>query len=219
MKLYGMLLFGLILIPLLYALGVLWYRPSFQKEENQNRRPLRTPVEWVAVAAAELAFLRIWYTVGRETDCGLQFQLLMVMLAGMLLFCMTDLWERIVPNALLGIFVLVFFCLVGLSFVRDSDKTSWILYSVVLGFLFSLLTFGLGYILSRKNMGAGDVKLALLMGLYLTGEYVVGAILYGCMAAAIFSIVQMLRKKLSRKDILPFVPFLYIGVILRYLIG
>lgn len=82
-----------------------------------------------------------------------------------------------------------------------------------------MISFGLGYLLSHKNMGAGDVKLVLVMGLYLTGEYVVGAVLYGCIVGAIFSAVQLARKKLSRKDAIPFVPFLYIGLIIRYLIG
>ena len=68
-------------------------------------------------------------------------------------------------------------------------------------------------------MGAGDVKLSLLMGLYLSVEYVVGAIVYGCLVGAVYSIVQLLRKKLSRKDMIPFVPFLYAGLIIRYLIG
>ena len=68
-------------------------------------------------------------------------------------------------------------------------------------------------------MGAGDVKLALVMGLYLTGEYVVGAVFYGCIASAAYSLVQLARKKLSRKDTIPFVPFLYLGLIIRYLVG
>ena len=90
--------------------------------------------------------------------------------------------------------------------------------SIVLGLLFCMISFGLGYLLSRGSMGAGDVKLSFVMGLYLTGEYVVGAVFYGCVAGAVFAVVQLLRRKLSRKDTIPFVPFLYLGLIIRYLI-
>ena len=91
--------------------------------------------------------------------------------------------------------------------------------SVVLGVVFCALCFGIGYLLSKRTMGAGDVKLSLLMGLYLTGEYVVGAIVYGCLVGAIYSLIQLARKKVTRKDAIPFVPFLYAGLIIRYFIG
>ena len=41
----------------------------------------------------------------------------------------------------------------------------------------------------------------------------------GCIASAAYSLVQLARKKLSRKDTIPFVPFLYLGLIIRYLVG
>ena len=94
-----------------------------------------------------------------------------------------------------------------------------LLPSVLLGVVFCMLSFGIVFMLGRGSMGAGDMKLSLVMGLLLTGEYVVGAVLYGCLAAAVFSIVQMLRKKLTRRDRIPFVPFLYVGLVLRYLAG
>ena len=93
------------------------------------------------------------------------------------------------------------------------------LASMIIGFIFCVVSFGLSYILSRGSLGSGDVKLAVLLGIFLTGEYVVGTIFYGCIMSALFSIVQLYRKKLTRKDAIPFVPFLYIGLIITYLVG
>ena len=63
-----------------------------------------------------------------------------------------------------------------------------------------------------------DVKLSLIMGIYLTGRDIPGAVFYGCLIAAGYSIIQLIRKKITRKDRLPFVPFLYMGVVVRYLL-
>lgn len=57
------------------------------------------------------------------------------------------------------------------------------------------------------------------MGLCLPAGYVTAAILYGCLAAAVVSIALLLMKKITRKDFIPFVPFLYAGLIIRYLMG
>ena len=107
----------------------------------------------------------------------------------------------------------------NIFFGHGMDRLLETLPSVVLGVIFCALCFGAGYVLSRKAMGAGDVKLSLVMGLYLTGAYVVGAIVYGCLAGAAYSITQLLRKKVTRKDSIPFVPFLYTGLIIRLLVG
>lgn len=219
MKQYFILIAGMILIPLLYAGGILGYRSHFQKEENQKRKPLQTVPEWLAVVAAEVGFFGIWLTEGRESNFGILFWLLTVILVGVQIFCMTDYWERVVPNRILLILLWIFLCIIGIQGIHDMEQIIKLIPSFLLGVLFCLLLFGFGYLLSRGNIGAGDIKLALVMGLYLTGEYVVGAIFYGCLSASVFSVVQMLRKKLSRKDTIPFVPFLYVGLIIRYLMG
>lgn len=210
---------GVLLLPVLYSALILWYRPYFEKEENQKRKPLASIHEKMVLLVSEAALLRLWYAMGMKGFEDLRFTLLYLILAGMTVFCMTDVWERIVPNKILLILLFFFVIASGIHGILNLDSLAELLPSVVLGVLFCALCFGLGYLFSRKTMGAGDIKLSLLMGLYLTGEYVVGAVLYSCLAGAVYSIVQLARKKLSRKDMIPFVPFLYIGVIIRYLIG
>lgn len=219
MAAYITLALGMILMPCLYWGAMMWYRASFQKAENRLRRPLCSVPEVAAMALAELALVRIWWSLGKCTGTNTTFQMLFCMLAGMTFFCMTDYWEQIVPNRMLLILLLLYGILLGWQGVRDLDALLWRLPSIVLGLLFCMLSFGLGYLISHGSMGAGDVKLALVMGLYLTGEYVVGAVLYGCIAGAVFSLVQLARKKLTRKDAIPFVPFLFLGLVIRYLVG
>lgn len=219
MKEYMLLAAGMVLLPLIYWVTVMVYRPAFQEDKNRQRRPLCSPPEIAVTACAEAALIGIWRSGVFSAGSSMRFQLLFVMLAAMTVICMTDLWERVVPNSILLILLFLFVIIIGLQGVKDMDVVLKALPSILLGFLFCALSFGLCYLISKRNMGAGDVKLALVMGLYLTGEYVVGAVLYGCIAAAVFSIVQLIRKRVSRKDTLPFVPFLYIGLVISYLAG
>ena len=124
-----------------------------------------------------------------------------------------------VPNRILLVLTAVLILIVGGFSIADMNQVLKELPYLILGFLFCLIAFGMGYVLGRGSMGAGDVKLSLLMGFFLTSEYVVGAVLYGCIISAVYSLVQILRKKLSRKDTLPFVPFLYVGMIIRLMMG
>ena len=219
MEAYITLAAGVILLPCIYWGAMAWYQPSFQEQKNRSRRILRSLPEAAAVLAAEAAFVRIWQQRGGCTASDMRFQLLYLMLAGMTFFCMTDYWERVVPNSMLLLLLCVFIVVLGLQGVRNADVLWKAVPSIVLGFVFCVISFGFGYLLSHGNMGVGDVKLVLVMGLYLTGEYVVGAVLYGCIAGALYSVLQLVRRKLSRKDEIPFVPFLYIGVLIKYIVG
>lgn len=210
---------GMVLMPCIYCGVILWYRSSFQKEENKGRVPFRTLPEAAVMILAEAALVRVWWSLGKCTASDMMFRLLAVMLTAMTIFCMTDYWEQVVPNRILLALVLLFVIILGAQHMRDAGAVSGKIPAIVMGLLFTMLSFGLGYLISRRGMGAGDVKLAMVMGLYLTGEYVVGAVFYGCILGAVFSIVQLVRGKLSRKDAIPFVPFLYLGMIIRYLVG
>lgn len=219
MEVYISLAAGMILMPLIYWGAMMIYRMSFREEKNRERVPLHSVFEIIVLLSAEAAIIGIWRAEVWNHSSPMMFQLLFVVLTGMTVFCMTDYWERVVPNRLLLILLFLFFIIVGIQGVRDMEVVLDVVPSILMGFLFCGISFGLGYLLSHKNMGAGDVKLALVMGLYLTGKYVVGAILYGCIAAAVFSVIQLARKKLKRKDTIPFVPFLYLGLVIRCLAG
>lgn len=219
MKDYIILAVMLIGLPLLYIVILQWQKPYFEFEQNRNRKFLLTVPEIVTVLFGECAVLKIWYEYHGDLLDGYLFGLLYTALVVMTILCMTDLWERIVPNRVLLIFLLFGFLETGFQAVKDIDVVIKMLPSMILGFLFCLISFGLVYLFSRGSLGSGDVKLSLLLGLILTGEYVVGTVFYGCLISALFSVFQLLRKKLTRKDEIPFVPFLYIGLIITYFVG
>lgn len=213
-------LIGSMLILFAGYIGLLaWYRPEFESEKNKRLKLLKTKEQIFILLFSEIAILRIWWSMGRPVIWDLEYSLLLIILVAMSFFATTDLLEQIVPNKILALFALLFIIRAGYEAAYNMENMLAVIPTILLGLIFCAITFGVGYLLSKKSMGAGDVKLSLLMGLYLTGEYAVAAILYGCMVSALYSVVQMIRHKLTRKDTIPFVPFLYIGVVIRYLLG
>lgn len=206
-------------IPLLYFLILQWYKEDFDQEKNKTRKLLRSWQEIVVMLLAEGALVKTWFDYIHGKESVLMFALLYTVLVIMTILCMADYWERIVPNKILLLLILVGLIEFAVQGIRNLQGLLSIIPAVILGFLFCAITFGIAYIVSKGSLGAGDVKLAILLGIFLTGEYVVGTVFYGSLLSAGFSIVQMLRKKLNRKDEIPFVPFLYMGLIIIYLVG
>ena len=206
---YLILAVGMILLPGIYVSLTFWQTEMFNGISK---------FEMIVLAAAEIAFFRMWRTDSAGEVSYILSLMKYVMLAFMTYFCVEDHKEQLVPNRVLLLLLVLFPILLGGYGIHDMDTVLKIIPSIILGFLFCLLSFGLGYLLSHGSMGAGDVKLSLIMGIYLTGNDIPGAIFYGCLIAAGYSIVQLLRKKISRKDRIPFVPFLYMGVVVRYIL-
>lgn len=128
-------------------------------------------------------------------------------------------WEKhFISNKLLLAMLLLWSGIIGISIIANTENGLGILFSSLLGALTGGLIFLLCYVLSRGQMGAGDVKLAFVMGLYLTGDKIIGAIFYGVILCMIYSVIQLIRKRIGLKDGVPLAPFLYIGTLITYII-
>lgn len=135
------------------------------------------------------------------------------------LFAVIDLRKKIIPNRLLLWMLGLFVPLTLGSFWADGWEDA--LERLILAAVGSALMGGLfllAYFLSRRQLGGGDVKLVALMGLYLTATRIMGAVFYGLLFCAVYSIIQIIRKKLGKKDGVPLAPFLFAGTFLCYLL-
>ena len=75
------------------------------------------------------------------------------------------------------------------------------------------------YYLSKKSIGMGDVKFCGVIGAYTGAGLVYVIIIISCIAAAVYGVIQVLRKKMTVKEGIPFGPFLLIGIVSSLLIG
>ncbi|MEW8978715.1 MAG: A24 family peptidase [Symbiobacterium sp.] len=139
-------------------------------------------------------------------------QLLFV--AILLVAAFVDLQDRIIPNELV-LFGLVAWLLVMLL-APYGDK-SWL--SALGGGAAAFAFFYLLAVLVPGGMGMGDVKLALVMGLFLGLKWVAMALFFAFVLGGLVAGVLLATGKVGRKGHLPFGPFLALGGLVTLLWG
>jgi leader peptidase (prepilin peptidase) / N-methyltransferase len=125
---------------------------------------------------------------------------------------LTDLEQRIIPNAVVGAGAVA-----ALVIVAVTDPSS-LPESLIAGFAggVGLLLIALAY---PRGMGMGDVKLVAMMGLYL-GRALIPALFAGFASGAVVGIALIaVRGPEARKQQVPFGPFLALGGIVGLWFG
>jgi leader peptidase (prepilin peptidase) / N-methyltransferase len=125
-----------------------------------------------------------------------------------LLFTVIDLSIHIIPNELLivtGVFAIAF-QLVAFDFKH-----------LLIALVCMVVIFGiflvLGLIIGLHKIGAGDVKLAGIMGLVLGFPNILNGILIMAVALLTYCVVGITIGKLTHVSMFPFAPFLMLGMI------
>ncbi len=75
------------------------------------------------------------------------------------------------------------------------------------------------YILGRGGMGAGDVKLLVVIGFFLGLQQTLLALLAGFVIGGLFGLVMLLTRRVTRKQAIPFAPFVALGVTVTIIFG
>jgi len=140
--------------------------------------------------------------------------LTVLLLWAMAVLAVLDNKKQMIPNRFLLLLLLVWGTVLGISLILDTENGLALFFQALAGGIAGGLIFFLCYLLSGRQIGAGDVKLVFVMGLYLTGQRIIGAIFYGALLCCAYSLIQICRKKLGLKDGVPIVPFLYLGVLI-----
>jgi leader peptidase (prepilin peptidase)/N-methyltransferase len=136
----------------------------------------------------------------------------------MLAAAMIDLRHRIIPNRLVYPSLVLFAVAIVVAWAAGVDVNP---VRAALG----LLAYGgalfIVALISPAGMGMGDVKLAALIGLVLGSiawRYVVVAAVSGLLLGGLGAVVALLAGR-SRKDTIPFGPFLAAGAVVSALFG
>ena len=128
-----------------------------------------------------------------------------------------DLRQRRVPNQLVGGMLGAWVLVLVPQLFFQTEQALVTLISGGVGFLLAGMVFLVVYLISRKGLGGGDVKFMSASGLYLGAGCVLPAMLYGCILSAVTGVALLAMKKIGRKDAIPLVPFLYVGMVLTML--
>lgn len=121
--------------------------------------------------------------------------------------------HRISNQYLLFLAVLKFFSYLK-EFLLHNPNLITTIGDQVSGAIIGFFVFFVFYILAKGNLGAGDVKLCAVFGLYVGGHAILGVMTVGLMLAGMTGILLLLLKKIGRKDPLPLAPFFGISAAL-----
>jgi leader peptidase (prepilin peptidase)/N-methyltransferase len=105
---------------------------------------------------------------------------------------------------------------VGIVLLLSADYTQWanMLLGLVIGGGILLVVA----LIKHAGMGGGDVKLGAVMGVFL-GPQVAIALFVGFLAGSIAGVTLIALKKKTRKDPLPFGPYLVLGAFYGFFFG
>ncbi|MDI6689414.1 MAG: prepilin peptidase [Actinomycetota bacterium] len=134
----------------------------------------------------------------------------------LLLVASIDLKHKIIPNKVILPALVVQFILVILS--NPQAIGSSLIGFFIGGGLLLLVALLAHLFLRREGMGGGDIKLAAFLGIFL-GWHVLTALFLGFLLGAISGIALIIFKGMSRKDIIPFGPFLALGGFITLFFG
>lgn len=125
------------------------------------------------------------------------------------LLAVTDLDTKLIPNRILGPGIVVCAVLLAVGWVFDRDAGS--LIRAGLGALAYFAALYVLALIARGGFGFGDVKLAFLIGLmtgFLGWGPVIVAGVFAFFIGGITSLVLLATRRLTRKDSIPFGPFM-----------
>ena len=129
-----------------------------------------------------------------------------------------DIKTKKVPNSLILImFTAWFITMIPMLFINSQEAT-FVFFDSCLGLMLGGGLFLLVYIISSRGLGGGDVKFMAAAGLYLGLYGVIPAMFLGSALAALTVLILLLFKKIKRKDTIPLIPFLSVGMIAAVLL-
>ena len=129
-----------------------------------------------------------------------------------------DIKKKIVPNRIILVALAAWILVISIGIILHTQAGVALLGQSIIGGVISGVIFLLVYVLTKKKLGAGDVKFAFVLGLYMTSSRMFGGIFYGSILCCVFSLVMIALKKLTFKSGVPMIPFLYLGCLITYII-
>lgn len=184
----------------------------------KNEISLRYPLVELAVG---VLFAFSFYYFGYTVNAFFYLVLLYLLLA----IALIDLKHRIVPNKLVfaGLIAGLIFYLPALGNLLI-DLPSWLIVERDLldaagGFLVGGAIMLVIILVSRGGMGAGDMKLMAMIGLFVGLRGTAVVMLLGFFLGAVVGVSLMVLGILTRKDAIPFAPYLSLAAIIQVLWG
>ena len=191
----------LIIILLGLFIGIYMWATYFRKEKFST-------VNCIIIVINLVTY--VWfYSIYGLTPKWIQMIFLTTILS---LISIIDLKYKIISNKIITI-IFVF----GILF-NIINKTVTV-GNMITGFFIISVPLLVMSIILKGSMGGGDIKLMAAAGAFLGWKSIIVAFLIGCIIASITSIILILLRKIKRTDMIPYGPFLSLGIFIASLYG
>lgn len=161
-------------------------------------------MEWVT---GLLFIFSFWYA---RSDVETTLVLFLLCSFG-LVFTVTDLTYRILPNRIMFSFFILVYLLN--AFLRSSNFYAYALTG--LGFFSFFYVF---YLAFPNGIGGGDVKYYAIIGFLLGYQASLFAVILACAFASSTFLLLRIYKNIPKNTPIPFAPFIFIGAFLSYIL-
>ncbi len=187
-------------------------RSSDNKEECTGSKGIKNVILFTVFLLCDCMTL---YRI-TSGGCKIYTALSSVMLVNfMFIIAQTDIRRRIIPNRYLAflmvlrtVFLFFPFGNTGMTVYTAVDAAA----GITAGFLITLIMS----LLSKKGLGAGDIKMFAVMGYFAGLSGILDILLYTCMFCFLFSVIFLVMKKCSLKSSIPMAPFAFAGTVLYF---
>lgn len=152
-------------------------------------------------------FALVYFQKGFTPTAGLT----LILVAILVVISFIDLEHQIIPDGLVIVTIVL-----GILNIFVSGKGP---LEHVIGFFAVSLILLLVAILSNGGMGGGDIKLMAAAGLFLGWKLILLSLVVASIVGSFISIGLLVSKKADRKSMIPFGPFLSIGILISCLFG
>lgn len=179
-------------------------------------RSLRTPAGWFLALLTAALFGATAARFGADWVLPAY----LVLVGALVALSVIDLRLFLLPNRIVFPLAGASVVLLGLGALLEGELGGY--GRALAGGVVAFVVFMLLHLVSPRSMGFGDVKLAFVLGLYLGylgwGEVVLGLFL-GFLYGAVIGVALIVTGLRSRKDHVPFGPFLAAGTLTAILVG
>ena len=168
----------------------------------------------------ELASAGLWVAMGLRFGASWELPAYLVLSSALLALSLIDLDTFLLPNKIVYPLSVAMVVLLGIPALVDSAGSDYV--RALLGGVAAFAFFFTVMMISPRGMGFGDVKLSFSLGVALGwlswGSVFLGLFL-GFLLGAVVGVALIATKVLTRKQHVPFGPFLAAGTVLAILIG
>lgn len=194
---------------------------DIQKSKKQEEQEIYQPNRQMKYAAAAMAicnmllacFLHMYY--GTDILSIIKIVTLCVILW---VCAWTDFREYLILNRVLLAGVIFRVLLLTAECWNSMDEAKYIMISACMAAGILAVAAQLCRLISSGSVGFGDVKLLIILGLYAGMNSIMGIMIITFLCVFVVSVVLLLLKKVNRKSVIPFAPFILTGTILAVIL-